>query len=115
MYEMGDYMKYFLSVLTIFFISSSFVLSDVQSANAKPQTVCPVMGDAINKNIYTDYQGSRIYFCCDGCPQEFKKNPRKYMKVLKDSGVTLEKTPVKEKSNAPGKSSDDHSKHKHGQ
>ncbi len=108
-------MKYLFSILTVIAISSVFVLSDVQSANAKPQTVCPVMGDPINKNIFTDYQGNRIYFCCDGCPSEFNKNPRKYMKVLKDSGVTLEKTPVKGNSKETDKSSVDHSKHKHGQ
>jgi YHS domain-containing protein len=110
---MGVFMKYLFSILAVLAVSSVFVLSDVQSANAKPQTKCPVMGDDINKNIYTDYQGYRIYFCCDGCPQDFKKNPRKYMKILKDSGVTLEKTPVNEKDKAPGKSSGGHSGHKH--
>jgi len=33
----------------------------------------PGHGGNINKNIYTDYQGKRIYFCCAGCDQEFKK------------------------------------------
>ena len=27
----------------------------------KPQTVCPVLGGKINKDVYTDYQGQRIY------------------------------------------------------
>ena len=106
-------MKYLFSILSILAISSAFVFSDVQSANAKPQTVCPVMGDPINKNIFTDYQGNRIYFCCDGCPSDFNKNPRKYMKILKDSGVTLEKTPANEKGKVPAKKTDDHSKHNH--
>jgi YHS domain-containing protein len=108
-------MKYFLSIITVLAISFVFVLSDVQSANAKPQTNCPVMGDSINKNIYTDYQGFRIYFCCDSCPADFNKNPRKYMKILKDSGVTLEKTPDKGNSKDPNKNTEDHSKHRHGQ
>ena len=46
------------------------------------QKLCPVTGDAINPNIYVDYNDRRIYFCCDMCPAEFRKNPEKYLKVL---------------------------------
>ena len=28
------------------------------------QTTCPVMGNPINKDIYADYSGKRVYFCC---------------------------------------------------
>ena len=70
-----------------------FILMFVIAVFAKPQTHCPVMGDPINKNIYLDYKGYRIYFCCKACPEDFKKNPEKYMKKLRDSGVTLEKAP----------------------
>jgi YHS domain-containing protein len=61
----------------------------------KPQTVCPIQGGAIDRSIYTDYKGYRIYFCCGGCPEEFNKNPEKYMKKMRESGVTPEKAPVK--------------------
>ena len=56
----------------------------------KPQTVCPVMGGKINKEIYVDYQGQRIYFCCNGCPETFRKDPEKYMKKLAASNVLPE-------------------------
>lgn len=61
---------------------------------AKPQTICPIQGGEINKSIFTDYKGYRIYFCCKGCPEEFQKDPEKYMKKLRESGVSLEKTPA---------------------
>lgn len=32
-------------------------------AQGTAQTVCPVRGDKIDKNVYTDYQGKRVYFC----------------------------------------------------
>jgi len=51
------------------------------------------MGGPINKNIYVDYKGKRIYFCCPACPEEFKKDPDKYMKKLEAEGVELEKAP----------------------
>jgi YHS domain-containing protein len=58
-----------------------------------PQTKCPVLGGDINKQFYTDYKGQRIYFCCAGCDQEFKQNPEKYLKKLKEEGVTPEPAP----------------------
>ena len=68
----------------------------VQTTEVK-QTVCPVMGNEINKEVYADYNGKRVYFCCQGCLSTFKKNPEKYMKKLEDGGVTLENTPEQEK------------------
>ncbi len=63
------------------------------TAERHPQEKCPVMGSPINKNIYVDYKGKRIYFCCPACPEEFKKNPDKYMKKLETEGVELENAP----------------------
>ncbi|MGA8573015.1 MAG: YHS domain-containing protein [Desulfobaccales bacterium] len=57
------------------------------------ESVCPVLGNRINKNIYTDYQGQRIYFCCPGCIEVFKKNPEAYLKKMQEQGVVPEKTP----------------------
>ncbi len=59
----------------------------------KPQTACPVLGGNVNKQVYVDYQGKRIYFCCPGCDAAFKKDPEKYMKKLQEQGITLEKCP----------------------
>jgi len=57
------------------------------------QTICPVMGGKINKAIFADYQGKRVYFCCGGCPAVFAKDPAKYVKALEDKGIVLDKTP----------------------
>jgi YHS domain-containing protein len=61
------------------------------------QTVCPVLGGNIDQNVYVDYQGKRIYFCCQGCDAEFKKDPEKYTKKIQDQGITLEKSPEAQK------------------
>ena len=47
----------------------------------------------INKDIYVDHEGKRVYFCCAGCDATFKKDPAKYIKKLEDAGVVLEKAP----------------------
>ncbi|MDR3568352.1 MAG: YHS domain-containing protein [Syntrophobacteraceae bacterium] len=61
-------------------------------AQAAPQTLCPVLGNKIDKNVFVDYHGERIYFCCSGCINEFKKNPAKYLKKMEAEGVTPAKT-----------------------
>jgi YHS domain-containing protein len=60
---------------------------------AKDQTKCPVMGGLINKNLYADHEGNRVYFCCPPCLKEFKKNPDPYVKKMKEQGITLTKSP----------------------
>jgi len=57
----------------------------------KPQTVCPVMGGAVNKEMYADVKGRRIYVCCPGCIPTIEKNPEKYIKKLEDDGVVLDR------------------------
>lgn len=73
------------------------LLTFAGTALAEPQTTCPVMGGKINKEIYVDYQGQRIYFCCEACPPEFKKDPEKYLAKLKDLGQEPEKIEQGEK------------------
>jgi YHS domain-containing protein len=60
------------------------------SHKLKPQTTCPVMGGAIDKNQYVDYKGKRIYVCCPDCIDKVKKNPEKYIKKLEKMGQGVE-------------------------
>jgi len=64
-----------------------------KAKKTKIQTTCPILGGAIDRRLYVDYKGYRIYFCCKGCPEQFMENPEKYMKIIRESGVTLEKAP----------------------
>lgn len=57
----------------------------------KPQITCPIMGGKINKNLSAEHKGKRVFFCCQGCIERFKKDPDKYIKKLEGEGVTLEK------------------------
>jgi len=52
------------------------------AAAATEQTTCPVMGGAINKDIFIEYNGKKVYFCCPGCEDQFKKEPEKYIAKL---------------------------------
>jgi YHS domain-containing protein len=63
--------------------SSKIDAATAQAAYQSPeQTECPVTGGPINKDIYTVYQGKKVYFCCEGCKKAFEKNPEKYLGKL---------------------------------
>jgi uncharacterized secreted protein with C-terminal beta-propeller domain len=59
------------------------------AAVVKKQTMCPVMNAPIDPKLYVDFQGKRVYVCCNTCVRIVKKNPAKYVKMLEDQGVTL--------------------------
>jgi YHS domain-containing protein len=46
------------------------------------QKICPVMGAPINKDIFIEYKGKKVYFCCPGCEEKFKAEPEKYIAKL---------------------------------
>jgi hypothetical protein len=60
----------------------------------KTQTMCPVMDGKINKSLYADVKGYRIYVCCPGCIKKIKEDPEKYIKKLHEEGVNIEKAPT---------------------
>ena len=64
------------------------------SPAGKEQTTCPVMGGKIDKTVYFDHAGKRVYFCCAGCPAQFKEDPEKYVKKMEDEGIVLEKVTI---------------------
>ncbi|MFZ5449018.1 MAG: YHS domain-containing protein [Thermodesulfobacteriota bacterium] len=82
-----------IKILIIILTLASFTAGSLWADAAKPQTVCPVLAGNIDKSIYVDYKGKRIYFCCKGCDQEFNKDPEKYMKKLQEQGIKLEPCP----------------------
>jgi YHS domain-containing protein len=47
------------------------------------QTTCPVMeGNPINKALFVEYKGKKVYFCCKGCEERFLAEPEKYVAKL---------------------------------
>ena len=56
-------------------------------------TYCPVMPDMqTNPEIFTDYKGKRVYFCCNNCKAVFGRDPEKYLDRLPQFGGTLART-----------------------
>jgi YHS domain-containing protein len=58
---------------------------------AGTQAVCPIMGNPIKEDVFVDYDGKRVYFCCPGCDGKFNEDPQKYIKQMEDEGIVLAK------------------------
>ena len=80
----------FLILIAVFAVA---VIPAKAAEKGKPQTLCPVMGGEINKEVYTDHEGKRVYFCCPGCIEKFKADPETYIQKMEKEGVALEKAP----------------------
>lgn len=85
--------KFLIVTLILTFISVGFLFAK-EGGKTKVQTKCPICKMEVNKELHADYKGKRVYFGCNGCPDEFNKNPEKYIKQLESEGITLEKSPV---------------------
>jgi len=53
-----------------------------QAAEVIEQKTCPIMGQPINKAVFVEHEGKKVYFCCKGCEDKFKANPELYVKDL---------------------------------
>lgn len=45
--------------------------------------VCPVMGHQVDPMLWFVYKGKKIHICCPCCEEKFKKDPEKYLAILK--------------------------------
>ena len=76
-------MKYFLLIIAV---CGSFAFALANGPKDK-EIKCAVQGfkisiaQATKDKMFADYKGKRYFFCCNGCPQEFKANPAKFAKT----------------------------------
>jgi YHS domain-containing protein len=60
--------------------------------------LCPVSGGPVSEKYRTEYKGQFVYVCCEGCLNEFNKDPEKFVakmsKEERDLIVINEKCPV---------------------
>lgn len=72
----------------------ALMLTGPLAAGPQVQTTCPVLGGRVDRKVFVDYQGYRVYFCCPGCDVQFRKDPEKYLKKMQELGISLEKSPA---------------------
>src|SRR5689334_808036 len=80
--HLGKVIPFFVSALILASAGSLQANAD-DALPADANKLCPVMEDQPTKpTIFLDYQGRRIYFCCNKCPQKFQREPEKYLANL---------------------------------
>ena len=59
---------------------------------------CPISNHAagsMQKGSFVDYKGYRLGLCCDGCKEEFNKNPDAYLEKAKKDAEANKPAPKK--------------------
>lgn len=76
----------FLAFASLALVGAASPQSKPAPKGKAPAMICAVtkekvdVAKATKDHMYADYKGRRYFFCCNGCPDEFKKNPAKYAK-----------------------------------
>jgi hypothetical protein len=61
------------------------LITKMLEAGAKQQltqTRCPVMDGEIKPDIFVEYKGKKVYFCCPPCKAKFNADPEKFLPKL---------------------------------
>lgn len=60
-------------------------------AKAITNPICPVLADeAVDPDIWIEYGGKRVYFCCNKCKRRFEQEPQAYLANLPQFTVSTE-------------------------
>jgi YHS domain-containing protein len=58
------------------------------------QVNCPLSGEPIDRKVFTEQNGKKVYFCCAGCKAKYEKEPAKYAGKLEASYTYQTRCPV---------------------
>jgi YHS domain-containing protein len=53
--------------------------ADTPQKKAVTNKECPVSGGPVAEKYRTEYKGQYVYVCCEGCLNEFNKDPEKFI------------------------------------
>jgi YHS domain-containing protein len=67
--------------------------SDTDTQLPSNQTRDAISGNRVNKDLYADYEGKRVYFCCAESKKTFASDPQPYLIAFREQGVILEVAP----------------------
>ena len=68
--------------LAALLVAAVAVVGSLRAADAEKDPLkdakCPVSGKAINKDAAVEFNGGKVYFCCENCPKAFKGDTAKF-------------------------------------
>src|SRR3954469_11359617 len=107
-------MKAFCGIVVLCLLmacSYTFAADSAKDSKKKEESkpinkICPVEGGDVDPEVTTVYKGKKIGFCCDSCPDKFKKDPAKYMAIV-DKELAKDKKKDKDKDAKKDEKKDD--------
>ena len=72
-----------LAVVLVLILGVWIFYQNALTNSSAEMVECPVMGTKMNSDrahAKTIHDGKTYYFCCGGCPEQFRRNPDKYIK-----------------------------------
>ena len=73
------------AIAALFFsFSADMALAGDDAAKNVTNKLCPLMGDAVDPKIRTEYEGQFVYFCCAGCVKMFEADPKAAIAKMSD-------------------------------
>lgn len=87
---MFDRITMYSKLMTIFILllaTSGYIFAGEEAVSVGNK-VCPVSGEKIDEGsaVTYEYKGKIYNFCCQGCIEEFKKDPERYIEKMEKSG-----------------------------
>lgn len=67
-----------LGLAAVALLAVGVVAADEKKAEEKFSAKCPVSGKDALEDKFVEHNGGKVYFCCAGCPDAFKKDTAKY-------------------------------------
>jgi len=64
------------------------------AVEVKEQTLCPISGNEINKEIFVDFEGKRIFLAAEEAKAKFLEDPAMYVTKMVAEGITLADVPA---------------------
>ncbi|MDZ4288751.1 MAG: TRASH domain-containing protein [Prosthecobacter sp.] len=84
-------MKLTLALLSCIFLGAGILsAADTGVPATYPLKTCPVSGEKLGgmgKPIKVTHEGTDVYLCCKNCTKDFKKDPAKFTKMVKDAAA----------------------------
>lgn len=77
------------------------------------QSVCPVSNEPLEKEIFVDFEGRRVFVCCDKCVKMFEKDPARYITLLTSASAEDKSENKPAKPASDGHSHDNGHSHNH--
>lgn len=86
------------ALLPVLIAFGSAHAQEVHSATDAPppkQVYCPITPEEeIDSEVFTEYEGRRVYFCCERCRARFLRDPGRYATRLISTAAPVQKQPV---------------------